>query len=80
MSTDLTMSTALTMPTLAGGASTPSKLSSVAARIVSVIAECSARRAARELRRHEAFIADLASRQDHSPLFLEQGGKLPLGI
>jgi hypothetical protein len=47
---------------------------------MSALVESRARRAARELRRHEAFVSDLTRRQDHSSLFLGQSKLLPVKI
>lgn len=58
----------------------PSRLSLMATRVVDVLVESRARRAAKELRRHEAFIQDLSRRQDHSALFLDQADLLPAKI
>jgi hypothetical protein len=58
----------------------PSKLSQVASRIMNALVESRARSAARELRRHEAFMSDLGRRQDHSPLFLDQSELLPFKL
>ncbi|MBM6579469.1 hypothetical protein ILT44_04680 [Microvirga sp. BT689] len=57
-----------------------SKLSQVMSRIMYALIESRARSAAQELRRHEAFIAELGRRQDHSPLFLDQTDDLPFKL
>lgn len=65
---------------LAGPVAAPSWLSQVASRVMNALIESRARSAARELRRHEAFMADLGRRQDHSPLFLDQSNDLPFKL
>ena len=65
---------------LAGPVATPSRLSQVATRVMNALIESRARSAARELRRHEAFMSDLGRRQDHSPLFLDQSELLPFKL
>jgi hypothetical protein len=47
---------------------------------MNALIESRARSAARELRRHEAFMCDLGRRQDHSPLFLDQSELLPFKL
>ena len=47
---------------------------------MSALIESRAKSAARELRRHEAMMADLGRRQDHSKLFLKQSEPLPFKI
>jgi hypothetical protein len=47
---------------------------------MSALIQSRVRSAARELRRHEALMADLGRRQDHSPLFLEQSDDLPFKL
>ena len=74
------MITAVLSSTLVGRVQAPSKLSQVATRLMSALVESRARSAARELRRHEAFISDLGRRQDHSELFLDQAELLPAKI
>ena len=58
----------------------PSRLSQVATRVMNALIESRVRSAARELRRHEALMADLGRRQDHSPLFLDQFDDLPFKL
>lgn len=58
----------------------PSRLSQIVTRVMSALIESRARSAARELRRHEAFMSDLGRRQDHSPLFLDQSDDLSLKL
>jgi hypothetical protein len=65
---------------LASPVTVPSRLSQVASRVMNALIESRARSAARELRRHEAFMADLGRRQDHSPLFLDQSDDLPVKL
>ena len=65
---------------LAGPATAPSRLSQVATRVMNALIESRAQSAARELRRHEAFMSDLGRRQDHSPLFLDQSDDLPFKL
>jgi hypothetical protein len=59
---------------------TPSTFSLLVRNVVNALAESRARSAARALRRHEALMADLGRRQDHSPNFLIQGDDLPFRI
>ena len=61
---------------LLGTAQAPSKLS----RFMSALVESRARSAAQALRRHEALMADLGRRQDHSTQFLEQSEPLSFKI
>ncbi|MBB3018063.1 hypothetical protein FHR70_001103 [Microvirga lupini] len=65
---------------LAGPVTMTSKLSQIATRVMSALIESRVRSAARELRRHEALMADLGRRQDHSPLFLSQSDDLPVKL
>jgi hypothetical protein len=65
---------------LASPSTAPSRLSQVASRVMNALIESRARSAARELRRHEAFMADVGRRQDHSPLFLDQSDYLPFKL
>ena len=65
---------------LAGPVAAPSRLSQVASRVMNALIESRARSAARELRRHEAFMGDLGRGQDHSPLFLDQSNDLPFKL
>jgi len=74
------MITAVLSSALVGRVQAPSKLSQVATRLMSALVESRARSAARELRRHEAFVSDLSRRQDHSSLFLGQSELLPVKI
>ena len=74
------MVTAVLSSAFAGKVQAPSKLPQIAARFMAALVESRARSAARELRRHEAFMADLSRRQDHSPLFLDQSELLPVKI
>ncbi len=74
------MTTAVFSSHLAGPVNAPSKLSQAASRIMNALIESRARSAARELRRHEAFMSDLGRRQDHSPLFLDQSELLPFKL
>jgi hypothetical protein len=75
------MMTAVLSATPAGHAQALSKkLSQLATRLMSALAESRARSATRELRRHEAFMEDLSRRQDHSSLFLDQAELLPVKI
>ncbi|WP_201830044.1 hypothetical protein [Microvirga zambiensis] len=70
------MIAALFSSALLGTAEAPSKLS----RLMSALIESRAKSAARELRRHEAMMADLGRRQDHSTRFIEQSEPLPFKI
>ena len=74
------MSAAVFPSTLSRDVQAPSKLAQVAARLIAALVESRAGSAGRELRRHEALIADLGRRQDHSPCFLEQSDPLPFKI
>jgi hypothetical protein len=74
------MTTAVFSSHLVSPVDAPSKLSQVASRIINALVESRARSAARELRRHEAFMSDLGRRQDHSPLFLDQSELLPFKL
>jgi len=74
------MTTAVFSTALAATAEKPSRLSLIAMRVVDALAESRAKRAARELRRYEAFIQDLSRRQDHSAEFLDQADLLPAKI
>lgn len=74
------MNTAVLSPVYAGQVRTPSTLSLIARAVMDALAESRARSAARELRRHEALMADLGRRQDHSADFLAQGSDLPCKI
>ena len=74
------MTTAVFSSHLAGPVSAPSRLSQIATRVMNALIESRIRSAARELRRHEAFMADVGRRQDHSPLFLEQSDELPFKL
>lgn len=70
-----------TLPSIyAGQVPTPSTFSLIVKNILGALAESRARNAARELRRHEALVADLARRQDHSAGFLMQSNDLPFKI
>jgi hypothetical protein len=74
------MTTAVFSSRLVSPVDAPSKLSQAASRIMNALVESRARSAARELRRHEAFMSDLGRRQDHSPLFLAQSELLPFKL
>jgi hypothetical protein len=74
------MTAAVFSPTLSNDAQAPSKLAQVIGRAINALVESRAKSASRELRRHEAFIADLGRRQDHSSLFLEQSDLLPFKV
>jgi hypothetical protein len=74
------MTAAVFSSRLAGPVSVPSRLSQVATRVMNALIESRVRSAARELRRHEAFMSDLGRRQDHSPLFLGQSDNLPFKL
>ena len=65
---------------LASPSSAPSRISQIATRVMNALIESRVRSAARELRRHEAFMADVGRRQDHSPLFLDQSDDLPFKL
>lgn len=74
------MTTADFSPVYAGQVKTPSTFSLILNKVMNALAESGARRAARELRRYEAMIADLSRRQDHSAEFLIQDNDLPIKI
>lgn len=74
------MITAVLSSAFVGTDKSPSKLSQMAMRFTNALVESRAKSAARELRRHEALMSDLARRQDHSALFLEQAELLPAKI
>jgi hypothetical protein len=74
------MITAVFSSALFGRVQKPSKLSQIVTRVTSALVESRARSAARELRRHEAFMSDLSRRQDHSALFLDQSELLPVKL
>ena len=74
------MTTAVLSSALVGREKFPSRLSQVATRFMSAVVESRARSAARELRRHEAFISGLSRRQNHSAEFLDQADLLPAKI
>ena len=74
------MITAVLSSTLVGHVRAPSKVSQLSRRFMSALVESRARSAARELRRHEAFMSELSHRQDHSSLFLDQSELLPVKI
>ncbi|MGO4524392.1 hypothetical protein AB4097_05945 [Microvirga sp. 2MCAF35] len=74
------MITAVLSSALIGREKTSSRLSQLATRFTSALVESRARNAARELRRHEAFVIDLSRRQDHSAEFLDQADLLPARI
>jgi len=52
----------------------------IARNIMNALAESRAQSAARALRRHEALIADLSRKQDHSADFLSQSTDLPFKV
>jgi hypothetical protein len=74
------MTTAVFTPAYIDKPQAASKLSVLAQRFMSAMIESRARTAAQELRRHEALMADLGRRQDHSPLFLTQDNDLPFRV
>jgi hypothetical protein len=79
------MTTAVFASTLAGSSESPSKISTRKTsgwmrRILDAMIESRTRAAAIELRRHEAHIADLQRRQEHSPFFLMQDEALPFKV
>ncbi len=74
------MTTAVFSSHLASPVAAPSKFSQIASRLLNALIESRARSAARELRRHEAFMSGLGRRQDHSPLFLDQSDCLPFKL
>lgn len=74
------MNTAVFTSTYAAPARTGSPLSLFVRSLMSALAESRAQSAARELRRHDALMADLGRRQDHSSDFLIQSNDLPFKI
>lgn len=74
------MNIAVLSSVYAGQVRTPSPFSLIVKTMMSALAESRARSAARELRRHEALMADLGRRQDHSSDFLIQSNDLPFKI
>jgi hypothetical protein len=58
----------------------PSRFSVIAVRVINALIESRTKTAERELRRHEALMADLGRRQYHSGLFHEQASLLPFKI
>lgn len=74
------MTTAVFAPAFADASETPSKSSGWMRRFLDALIESRVRTAARELRRHEAFLADLGRRQEHSPSFLMQEETLPFKV
>lgn len=74
------MNTATYLPVYAGQVRHPSVVALIARTIVSALAESRARSAARELRRHDALMADLGRRQEHTADFWQQSDALPLKI
>lgn len=74
------MTTAVFTASFAGSTEAPSKPSSWMRRILTAMIESRTRAAAMELRRHEAFVADLRRRQEHSPFFLVQDEALPFKV
>ena len=74
------MTAAVFSSSLANPVTSPSKLSQVASRVMDAVIESRTRSAARELRRHEAFMSNLGRRQDHSQLFLDQSDLLPFKL
>ncbi|HZH08833.1 MAG TPA: hypothetical protein VEZ24_00515 [Microvirga sp.] len=74
------MTTAVLSSVHAGREKTPSVFSLTVKNVIDALAESRARSVARELRRHEALMADFSRRQDHSPDFLIQSNDLPFKI
>ncbi len=79
------MITAVLASAFAGTSEAPSKSSSLRSsglmrRFLDALIESRVRTAARELRRHEAFIGDLERRQEHSPFFWGQDNALPFKV
>lgn len=74
------MTTAVFASILADADKSSSKSSAWLTRIVDALHESRARTAARELRRHQAFVADLGRRQEHSASFLMQDKALPFKV
>lgn len=74
------MNIAVLSSVYAGQVRAPFPFSLIVKTMMSALAESRARSAARELRRHEALMADLGRRQDHSSDFLIQSNDLPFKI
>jgi hypothetical protein len=74
------MTTAVFASTFVNADKAPSKSSGWMSRFMSALIESRVRTAARELRRHEAFLRDLDRRQEHSPVFLMQDKALPFKV
>jgi len=74
------MNTATLSSVYSGQVRTPSTFSLIVKNILNALIESRARSAARELRRHEALMANLGRRQDHSADFLMQSNDLPFKI
>ncbi len=74
------MTTAVFSPDFTRDVQAPSRFSVIAARVINALIESRTKTAERELRRHEALMADLGRRQDHSALFQEQSSLLPFKI
>ncbi|HZW46549.1 MAG TPA: hypothetical protein VFF61_03405 [Microvirga sp.] len=74
------MNTATLSSVYSGQVRTPSTFSLIVKNVLNALIESRARSAARELRRHEALMANLGRRQDHSADFLMQSNDLPFKI
>ena len=74
------MNTAVLSSAYADQARTPSTFSLIVRNVMNALAESRARSAARQLHRHEALMADLGRKQDHSADFLMQSNDLPFKI
>ncbi|MGO4386859.1 hypothetical protein AB4Y85_04930 [Microvirga sp. 2YAF29] len=74
------MTTAIFASAFAGSSEAPSKPAGLMRRILDAMIESRTRAAAIELRRHEAYIADLQRKQEHSPFFLMQDEALPFKV
>ncbi len=74
------MTTAVFASTFTKADHAPSKSSGWMKRFLDALIESRVRTAAKELRRHEVFLADLDRRQEHSPSFLMQDNALPFKL
>jgi hypothetical protein len=74
------MTTAVFSSTFANTSAAPSKPSGWMSRFLDALIESRVRTAAKELRRHEAYLRDLERKQEHSPFFLMQDKALPFKV
>jgi len=74
------MTTAVLHAAFAENVQASTKTRSLTRKFRDALTESHVRSVARELRRHEALMADLLRRQDHSSGFLMQSNDLPFKI